>query len=169
MRSHGRRNAQSHRRHRSRKLRSFITGTPIILMENGRLFRDNFKSARIDTDEFLSVCRSQGYFDLSQLHTVIMEPSGRLSILPKSAYRNISPDDLSLRVSDESLQAILISDGQILKSNLKKIGRNVTWLEKELKKQNLYHAEEVFLAVYSNEQLNLFPKAKPTENLNTLK
>ena len=38
-------------------------------------------------------------------------------------------------------------DGQILESNLKRMGLNLTWLDKQLKQRGIHSAKDVFLAV----------------------
>lgn len=63
-------------------MRRFITGKPIPLYENGQLLDHNFRKAKLDLNEFLMQCRIKGYFDLSQLETVLFEANGSLSILP---------------------------------------------------------------------------------------
>ena len=42
---------------KSLNLRRFFTGKAKILLDNGKLYRKNFKSARLDINEFLMECR----------------------------------------------------------------------------------------------------------------
>ena len=79
-------------------IRRFITGKPIPLYENGQLLDQNFRKAKLDLNEFLMQCRTNGYFDLSQLEAVLFEPNGSLSILPASPYRPATPFDLDRAV-----------------------------------------------------------------------
>lgn len=153
---------------RSRRLRRVVTGMPIVLMENGTLYQENFKKAKLDVDEFLSECRAQGYFDLSELHSVVMEPTGKLSILPRSTYHPVTPADLQLTVSEQSLSAILITDGEISRENLRKIGRDENWLKKELATLGSYDPEEIFLATYTDGTLNVFRKEPFSETKNVI-
>ena len=55
------------------RTRKYINGTPTILMSEGRMFRKNFKQAKLDLSEFMLMCREMGYFDLSEIHTAIFE------------------------------------------------------------------------------------------------
>ena len=68
-------------------MRRIIVGNPIVLMKNGRLYYEGFKKSRIDVNEFLMKCRNNGYFDITQIDTAIMEPNGRVSFLPVSEDR----------------------------------------------------------------------------------
>lgn len=53
-------------------------------------------------------------------------------------------------------------DGHVLDENLKRMGLNVTWLEKQLKAQNYKHASEIYLGVCDHEHtLTLYPIKNP--------
>ena len=67
---------------KSLKIRKAITGDALVLYNNGKLYRNNFKKAKLDLSEFLMLCRNGGYFNLSDLETVLLEPNGKLSFLP---------------------------------------------------------------------------------------
>lgn len=68
---------------KSLKARKFLEGESLILYENGQLFKDNLKKSKMDLHEFLIQCRNNGYFDLSNLDTAILESNGKISFLPK--------------------------------------------------------------------------------------
>ena len=65
------------------KVRSIVTGKPLVLLENGVIYRENLKKARLDLNEFLTYCRIGGWFDLNQLQTAVLEHNGVVSFLPK--------------------------------------------------------------------------------------
>ena len=48
---------------------AWITGKPLVLLEDGVIYRKNLKKAKLDLNEFLTYCRIGGWFDLSQLQT----------------------------------------------------------------------------------------------------
>lgn len=54
------------------KLRPIFSGKTLILYDNGTLFKENFKKAKIDLNEFLSQCRTNGYFNLSDIKNCII-------------------------------------------------------------------------------------------------
>ncbi len=127
--------------------RKYLNGTPTILMDHGKLYYENLKKARLDLSEFLVLCRQQGYFDLTTIQTAIFEYNGKLTILPVTAQRPVTPQDLDLNPDQELTFTELIMDGRILEDNLKRMGLDRTWLEKQLKQRHISTAKEVFLAV----------------------
>lgn len=139
------------------KSRKYINGSPTILMNNGKLYRENLKKAKLDLSEFMVMCRQQGYFNLSDIQTAVFEFNGKLSILPVSKKRPANPEDLNLSPAPEFIHTEVIMDGRILDENLKRIGLDDKWLQKQLNAQGYKKAEEVFLALCDeNNQLTVF-------------
>ena len=129
------------------RARKYLNGTPTILMDRGKLYRENLKKAKLDLSEFMVMCRQQGYFDLTSIQTAVFEYNGKLTILPMSSQRPAKPNDLNLSPKQEQLFTELIMDGRILEDNLKRMGLNLTWLEKQLKERRINSAKDVFLAL----------------------
>lgn len=139
------------------KSRKYINGTPTILMNNGKLYRENLKKAKLDLSEFMVMCRQQGYFNLSDIQAAVFEFNGKLSILPVSKKRPANPEDLNLSPAPEYIQTEVIMDGRILDENLKRMGLDDKWLQKQLNAQGYKKAEEVFLALCDeNNQVTVF-------------
>lgn len=131
---------------KSLKLRHLLAGHPLVLYQDGKLFRGNLRCARLNLNEFLAQCRMAGYFDLNQLEAAVLETSGQISFLPRSDHRPATPRDLDLTPEPESLAVNLILDGKILDGNLRRFGKDRKWLDSQLRKQGVHKIEDVFLA-----------------------
>lgn len=129
----------------SARSRKFLNGTPTIIMDDGRLFRENMKKAKLDLSEFMVMCREQGYFNLSDIHTAVFEYNGKLTILPACTRRPVTPEDMNLSPTQETLFCEVIMDGRILDENLRRMGLSVSWLNDRLHDQGFRSAREVFL------------------------
>ena len=129
------------------RTRKYLNGTPTIIMDHGKLYRENLKKAKLDLSEFMVMCRQQGYFDLTTIQTAVFEYNGNLTILPVSDQRPVTPKDMNLMPKQELLFTELIMDGHILEDNLKRMGLDLTWLDKQLKQHNVNSVKDVFLAV----------------------
>lgn len=143
---------------RSAKVRRVMSGRPLVIMDNGIIYRENLKKARIDLSDFLTQCRTSGYFDLNQIQTAVMEYNGAISFLPVSKDRPATPSDMNLQPEQEHLQITVIMDGHINKSNLKLSGNNEVWLTKQLHLQGYNNPSDVLLALCdNNNKLTVFP------------
>ena len=145
--------------HKLPKTRKYINGTPTILMNQGTIYRQNLKKAKIDLSEFMLLCRDQGYFDLDEIQLAVFEHNGKLSILPKAANRPATPSDLKITVKAAHIGVEIIMDGRIMGENLSRLGRDEAWLGFQLKLQGYESAKDIFLAVYIPEEdkLTLYP------------
>lgn len=131
------------------KLRPIFSGKTLILYDNGTLFKDNFKKAKIDLNDFLSQCRTNGYFNLSDIKTALLEENGKISFLPYSDKRPANASDFNIKPNDDGVSTNLILDGTIMEENLNELNLDKQWLDKALRKQGIYKIENIFLATYS--------------------
>ncbi|MDY3929474.1 MAG: DUF421 domain-containing protein [Clostridia bacterium] len=130
--------------------RRILVGKSIILFKNNKLYRNNMKVAKLDMNELTAQCRINGYFDFSEIDTIILEANGKFSILPKSQYRPLTPSDSNIEVKPASIQPSIIIDGCLLEENLKHIGKDTTWVNQQLKNQKISNKSDVFYAFFDS-------------------
>ncbi len=133
--------------HKFPKTRKYINGSPTILMNDGKLYRKNMKKAKLDLSEFMVLCREQGYFDLNDIQTAIFEHNGKLTVLPVSTNRPVTPADMNLTPPADQICTEVIMDGRIMDENLKRMGVDSKWLEKQLREQGYSNPKDVFLGL----------------------
>ena len=141
------------------RARKYINGTPTILLNDGKLYRQNLKQAKLDLSEFMLLCREQGYFDLDQIQTAVFEHNGKLSVLPKATERPATPKDLDLTVESARIGVEVIMDGRVMGENLCRMGRDEHWLQKQLSLQGHKSFNGILLGIYHPEKdtLTLYP------------
>lgn len=143
---------------KSVKARSIITGKPLVLLEDGVIYRDRLKEARLDLNEFLTYCRIGGWFDLSQLQAAVLEHNGVLSFLPKETDRPATPTDLTLSPQQSLLQTPFVMDGCLMEENILHAKKEPAWVRRNLLRQGYQDESEVLLALWDGrETLTVFP------------
>lgn len=150
-------------------LRRVLTGKPIILLDDGKFYRESMKKARIDINEFLTQCRNNGYFDVSKIQTAILETNGSISFIPVSSEKTVTLSDMGISKVQEKVTANIIIDGLLLKDNLKYIGKDINWLNSKLMEYNINDYKNVFLATcdfYGN--INFYQKLNSKSDLKVL-
>ncbi len=133
------------------KLRRVLSGRCLLIYCNQKIIMKNLKKSKLDINEFLTQCRIAGYFDLSKLHSVFIEPNGNLSFLPVSADAPLTPSDMKLPKTQEEPLVNIIIDGVVMEHNLKATGHNREWLKTQLKSNNIKSEKQVPLAVYGSQ------------------
>lgn len=143
---------------KSLRARAVITGKPLLLLEDGVIYRENLKKARLDLDEFLTYCRIGGWFDLRQLQAAVLEHNGTVSFLPKETDRPATPADLDLSPKQSCVQVPFIMDGHLLEGNVRQAGKAPEWVLRNLERQGYRDEREALLALWDGgEQLTVFP------------
>ena len=70
---------------RSPRLSRWLDGTPVVILENGRLLRDRLEKSRVDESDILTAARERhGLQRLDEIKYAVLERSGGISIIPKS-------------------------------------------------------------------------------------
>ena len=139
------------------RMRRWLTGRTLVLLQNGTLYRENLKKAKLDVNEFLTQCRDSGYFDLNDIQLALLETTGKISFLPKSAMHPATPQDMGVTVPQAQPQINVIVDGETMMDNLEYLGFNEDWLDHRLEEQN-YTVGQIFLATCDRDgSLTLFP------------
>ena len=134
--------------HKIPRMRKYINGTPTILMNDGKIYRENLKKAKLDLSEFMLMCREEGYFDLDEIQLAVFEHNGKLSILPRAASRPVTPEDLKITAKVTHIGVEVIMDGRIMGDNLSRAGKDEAWLAMKLKAQGYRNAKDILLAIY---------------------
>ena len=126
--------------------RKLISGTPSIVIVNGRINEDQMRRSRYNINDLLTQLRDKGISNINDVEFAILETSGRLSVIPKSQKRQVTPEDLQIATIYEGLSVPLIIDGRVLYKNLSKTGLSQEWLICELKTRGIALAKEVLFA-----------------------
>lgn len=116
--------------------RGVTMGTPIQIIQNGKLLTENIKSnkSRIDIFSISSQIHAQGIKSLQQIYYARIEPSGALTIF----------------CNQKDIPSVLvIAQGEIIKSSLKEINKEKDWLEAELRQNNVELADVFYGEVWN--------------------
>jgi len=126
--------------------RKFLGGTPIILIQNGKIVERNLIQTKINLNDLLAQCRLKNAFDISEVEFAILETNGKLSLQMKSSNQPLTPKDIDLPVSYKGLCINLIIDGNVIYEHLSTLGKDNAWLMNELKNQNIDNPSIVLLS-----------------------
>lgn len=139
--------------------RRMVTGVPTIIVENGKFVRENMFKTKFDMNDFLEECRCNGFFDLNEIEYAIVEANGKISFLPKSEYKPLTPKDMNINVQKKGLCANIIIDGKLMEKNLENMSKTKKWLDKELKVRGYKDYDRILLATLDpNDKLTIFDK-----------
>ncbi|MEE0957203.1 MAG: DUF421 domain-containing protein [Ruminococcus sp.] len=104
---------------KNRRFRRAVCGTPVVVIENGAILQKQMKRLRMSTEELCAQLRQQGIFSLQDVQYCIVETNGSLSVLEQPQKRVPNAEQQNITIPDNGIEAVVISDGEILESSLK--------------------------------------------------
>ena len=114
------------------RFRRILCGKPVILIENGRILRENLLKTRITLDELTGHLREK---DVLQLHTVqyaILETNGNLSVFLYPSEAPASAKEAGIVPRPRYLPVTIIEDGVLMHENMEKAGKDEAWVRRVL-------------------------------------
>ncbi|MGD6831364.1 DUF421 domain-containing protein [Sutcliffiella halmapala] len=128
----------------------FFLGEPTLLVKNGEIIEDNMEKTMVSIAQLLSILRSKGYPNISDIDYAILEPIGEISIIPKAENTPVTVQHLEISIDDEGLPIAVIIDGRVQDKNLKLLGKSRDWLIEKLQANNLTVKDIIY--AYVNEK-----------------
>ncbi len=140
------------------KVRAVICGKPQIVINNGKIEQSQLLKLRISTEELCEQLRLEGIFSLEDVQYAIIETNGKMSVMKKPNKDTPTLEQLSIEVEDKGLEAVVISDGEILKESSKICGVDDSWIFEKLKKHNNTLNEVFIMTVNGQKEYNIILK-----------
>ena len=110
-----------------------LSSSPSVVIAKGVIDINAMKKARISIDELLCQIRQNGIYDLQEVDYAILEENGKMSVIPKSMYRQPDKHELNIQSKDSGVMHVLISDAKPNTHTLNIIGKDKTWLDRKVK------------------------------------
>ena len=143
---------------KSIKMREIICGKPRILIYRGKIDEQALIKENFTINELQERLRVNNINNLGDVEFAILETSGQISVVPKPEKRALKPEDFNMKVNYEGIAYDLVIDGKVMNDNLKKIGKDYNWLNKEVSKFNM--SPEEALIVIQNGDKSMFCQKK---------
>ncbi len=129
---------------KSRLFRKLICGSPVVVIEDGKILQNQMRRLRLTTEDLCAQLRQQNVFSIEDVQYCIVETNGMVSILEKPQKRLPNAEELGVGIEDKKLEVAVISDGVLLSTSLQLCGKNEAFVKKLLTKNHI-DLDEVFL------------------------
>ncbi len=114
------------------KLRKFISGSPKIIIREGKADPQVMKELRFSVDDLLTSLRGKDIFDISEVQYAVVETTGNVSVMKKQSDDTPVRKDLGIEPHPEDPPQLVVSDGQIIEVTLRYLGYDTQWIKKML-------------------------------------
>ena len=138
---------------KSTKIREIICGKPRILIYRGKIDEKALKKERFTINELQEKLRGNNIVNLGDVEYAILETSGEVTIIQKPEKRGTIPEDFNIKPDYEGIPYDLVIDGKIMNKNLKSIGKNYSWLKKQVEKFGIKPEEALVVTIDGKGQI----------------
>lgn len=145
---------------KSGKFRQLVCGSPIVVIENGRVLQHQMRRLRMSTEDLFEELRQAGAFALEDVAYAIVETNGQLSVLKKSSADSLTPKQAGVKAAEEALEVVVVSDGKVSQNSLRLCGRDPAWLREQLRCQGVELSEVFIMTVRTDGQQRVIRKEK---------
>ena len=135
-------------------LRKFFCGKPVILIDNGKILRENLRKTRVTLDELTGHLRQKDVLDVSTVQYAILETDGSLSVFPFPKHLPATARDAGIQASKQHLPVTIIEDGFFSRENLQKSGKDEAWLKSQLSERHTDRESTFLLTVDGSGKVN---------------
>lgn len=129
---------------KSRKMRGIMSGEPVVIISDGKVDQQKLYNLRFTTDDLMEAIRSQNIFDLEEVQFAVVETTGKVSVYPKFKNRPVTNEDMNIKNVSTDPPAVVVQDGKVMESSLKRLGLGYGWLEKILT-ENKLRTKDIFM------------------------
>lgn len=150
---------------RYKKMRRIVSGTPRVIIRDGKIDQQQLKELRFTIDDMMEELRGKDIFDIRDVAFAIVETTGSLSVYPKFTAQPATAGMLNLQAPPgaNAPPVVLIADGVVIDSALSYCNLKYEWLEKTIT-DNGYRTNDIFLMTCNRQADYLIvPKAQLKE------
>ncbi len=79
------------------KLSNLLTGVPVVLIENGKVIRENLMKEKFNLDDLMQELRKKGIRDINEVERAILESCGGFSVVVKEEEEPVKRKDLGIK------------------------------------------------------------------------
>ena len=129
---------------KSRFISRLFDGKPSFIIYKGKIDQKELVSSRITLTEVISEIRKAGINSLSEVYYMILEPGGKVSVIPRLSKQPLTASDANIDVRECGIDHALIIDGELIPSAFPSVDKDKKWVESVLKKEKVSDITDVF-------------------------
>ena len=131
-------------------IRRIINGSSAVIIKDGVIDQKLLKKLRVTAPDVMEVLRGQEVFDISSVSYAILETNGSLSVMLRPDERTVTQKNLNGTPDNSKMPFLVVSDGDIIKDELKLIKTDEGAIKRTLNKKKI-QLKDVFIMTMDSE------------------
>ena len=105
------------------------------------------RKERFTVNELEERLRGSNVVNIGDVEYAILETSGQVTVIQKPEKKNVTVEDLGLKIDYEGLAYDLVLDGKVMYENLKILNKDYDWLKKQVSKFGIKPEEALIVTI----------------------
>ena len=143
---------------KSRFISRLFDGRPSFIIYKGELDQKELLTSRLTLTEVISEIRIAGFKSISDIYYMILEPGGKISVIPKAEKQPLDPSTINGKISENGIDHALIIDGELIPSAFPVVGKDYSWLISRIKVHGAKKVSDVFYFAVDDDGNDVFIK-----------
>lgn len=144
---------------KSPRFASLVSGTPILLIHNGKLDQAALKKLRMTVEDLMESLRKEQIFDLRDVQSAIAETSGNITVYPVAAKRPAVYGDVARSpIVNHGMPLVVMADGEPCDWAMQACGVTEQWIDSVLQQQGYQRHEVMVLLVNGIKEYHIIPR-----------
>ncbi len=135
---------------KSVKWRKLINGKPVIVISPNGVDYKALQRLNMNFNDLIESLRGANYFNLDEVLYAIFQTNGTLTVVPRSTYAPLTPNDMKISKDEATLPMIIYAEGKLMKENALIAGIDEKWIENNVVKAGIKHLKDVLLITLDN-------------------
>lgn len=132
---------------KSKLIRRLLAGKASLVIYKGKILTDELKKIRFNMSDLMEELRVNGYHNIEDVDTAIVETSGKLSIIPKDNAREVTVEDLNIKKpKPDGLPFVVITEGSFEEDEVLRSGFSEDELKKIFAKRGITKISDILIA-----------------------
>lgn len=144
-------------------MRKIVSGSPKIIISNGKINRSVLRELRFSVDDLMTALRGRDIFDISEVQFAIVETTGSVSIMKKQDKDTPTREDLNIKTERIDPPQAVVSDGDIIHSTLKSMGLNEQFVKNTAQKEKIKVSDIFIMTTDCKENYFIAPKGEKND------
>ena len=124
-------------------MRDIISGKPAIVVDPSGIDFKVLRDLNMSGEELLEQLRNMDYFDLTDINYAIIERTGKITIIPKSAAMPATRKDHTFVKPETEMFYCIVENGKVLKKNFTELGLDISCIMSDILHNMLCETKDI--------------------------
>ena len=127
-------------------------GKPSLLIDHGKINVKEMENNRFSNEELMQELRNKSCLDIDEVQYAVLETNGHVNVILMPQHSPVTAEQMGTETVDDGYPHIVVSKGKVSDENMKLLGLDRQWLDRQLKQNGKTDVSEVYLMTVTDKK-----------------